>query len=182
MKHGNSILTYLSALIVGILLLLFCKEETLSDGIVIAIGILFVIPSVMLLINSFIRKKDTDGNPLPRPWYMIAIGFAGLIFGLWMLIMPGFFINVAVYTLGLVLILCGCASLIYVINASRPFGAYPGWYVMPALTICAGLVVCFIGPRETLSFAAIFSGCFLICYSVAGFASIGREQKTKTLS
>lgn len=177
MKSGSYILTYLSALIIGILLLVFHSDSTLFEGIVITIGILFIVPSAAVLVSAFIPRKDASGQALPRPWLEIVCGGLGFVLGLWMLCDPSFFISFTVYTLGAILILLGLAGVIYLILASRPYNANPWWYIMPALTLCAGVIVIVCGPDSVASFSVILTGVTLIGYAVNGLASLGREHK-----
>lgn len=181
MKNGSYLLTYLSSLVIGILLLVFHTESSLFEGIVIAIGILFIIPSAIMLVGSFISRKDADGNPLPRPWLEIISGILGLILGIWMAAAPAFFISFTVYTLGAILIILGLAGLVFLIVGSRPGTANPWWYITPVLTVLAGVVICVCGPTAVAGFAVILTGCMLICYAVNGLAALGREADRRRL-
>lgn len=176
-NYSSSVITYVAALVVGILLLVFCHEPSLSKSIVIAIGILFIVPGILTIISSLTTVKIVNGVKKGHPYVLTAVGVVALALGLWMVFAPSFFISISVYTLGIALIVCGIASIFFVIEASRPFGAFVGWYILPVLTILAGCVICFAGPATTITFAAIFTGCFLICYAAGGLAGIGRVAK-----
>lgn len=178
MKKTSSLITYLAALVIGIILLALHEQVALLKGVVIAIGILITVPSAIMFFSAFFKgKKNNDGSLTYPSWYTILVACAGLVLGIWMLVMPSFFEFAMIYTLGVVLILVGAAQLVYIYLASRPFGAYPWWYCVPVLVIAGGFIVLFIGPKEFNSWATITAGILLIVNAVNGLASIGRELK-----
>lgn len=178
MKKTSSLITYLASLVIGIILLALHEQVSLMKGVVIAMGILITVPSAIMFFASFFRgKRNSDGTLTYPAWYSIVVACAGLVLGIWMLVMPGFFESAIVYTLGVVLILVGAAQLVYVYLASRPFGANPLWYCIPILVIAGGFIVFFIGPKEVNTWATITTGILLIVNAVNGLASVGREYK-----
>ena len=177
MKKSASVVTYLAALVIGIILLSLHETQFLLKGVVVAMGILIVVPSALMLITSFIGRKDKYGNRSFPAWYSVIVAIAGLVLGVWMLCMPGFFEAAMVYTLGVVLILVGAAQIMFVFMASRPFGANIWWYCIPILVIAGGFIVCFLGPQGVNTWATLTTGILLIVYSVNGLASVGREYK-----
>ena len=178
MKKQSSFITYISALVIGILLLCFHEQAGLFTGIVIAMGVLITIPSAIMLISSFITKPNPDGVRQFPAWSTIVVACAGLVLGIWMLVMPHFFVGVTVYTLGVVLILVGIAQIVYVAGASKPYGgAMVWWYAVPILVIAGGFIICFLGPNILNNAATIVTGILLIVYAVNGVGSLGREAK-----
>lgn len=174
MKKPASLITYLAALVIGIILLCFHGSAGLSEALMRAIGILITVPSGLMLISFFVGRKRTDNAPA---WYTVIVAIAGLVLGIWMLCMPGFFIGATVYTLGVILILVGAAGGAFIMNASKPYGANPLWYIIPMLAIAGGFIIIFIGPAPVLSWAYITTGIILIAYAVNGMASVGRESR-----
>ena len=130
MKGRTYLFSYLSALVIGILLLVFHESSGLFEGVVIAMGILIIIPSAIMLIAGFLRKVTTASK-----WYGVIASVAGLVFGIWMLCMPSFFINASIYTLGILLILAGVAGILFVINAARPASVNYLWMIVPVLAV-----------------------------------------------
>ena len=180
MKKQSSFITYISALVIGILLLCFHEKTGLFEGIVIAMGVLITIPSALMLISSFVSKPNPEGVKQFPTWSTIVVAMAGLVLGIWMLVMPTFFINVTIYTLGVVLILVGIAQIVFISNASKPYGgAYIWWYAVPVLVIAGGFIICFLGPKVLDQAATIVTGILLIVYAVNGVGSLGREAKEK---
>lgn len=178
MKKSASLITYISACVIGIILLALHEQVELLKGIVIAMGVLITIPSAIMFFASFKAKKNPDGTITYPAWYSIVVACAGLVLGIWMLVMPGFFEAAMVYTLGVVLILVGVAQMVFIYNASRPFGPNPLWYCVPVLAIAGGFIIIFLGTQGTNVWATITTGVILIVYAVNGIASLGREYKT----
>lgn len=178
MKKTSSLITYLAALVIGILLLALHEQVQLVKGIVIAIGILITVPSAIMFISSFFKGKLTADGPKGYPaWYTVIVACAGLVLGIWMLVMPGFFEVIVPYTMGVVLILVGAAQLVFFYLASRPFGANPLWYCVPILSIAGGFILFFIGPNGFNTWATITAGIVLIVVAANGLAALGRECK-----
>ena len=177
MKKSASLITYLAALVIGIILLALHEQVNLLEGVVIAMGVLITVPSAVMFISSLIGKKDEYGNRSFPGWYNVIVAVAGLVLGIWMLCKPGWFEVWMVYTLGVVLILTGAAQIVFIYSASKPYGPNPWWYCIPVLVLAGGFIICFIGPNGLNTWATITTGILLIVYSANGLASLGREQR-----
>ncbi len=179
MKSKNYLITYISALAIGILLLIYHQQESLYQTIVIAIGALIALPSLVLLLTMLFRKKpevSTAGTSAVTIASEVAAA-AGLAFGIWMMCSPQFFITAIIYTLGAILILVGVAQITYIYEAAKPFRPAAGWYIVPLLTLIAGIVIILLGPAKVSSCAGLITGIVLVVYAANGFASAGREAK-----
>ena len=179
MKKTSSLITYIAALVIGILLLALHEHVDLVKGIVIAMGVLITVPSAIMFFSSFFRGKLTaEGAQAYPAWYTIIVSCAGLVLGIWMLVMPGFFEAMVPYTLGTVLILLGAAQLVFMYIASRPFGPNPLWYCIPVLSIAGGFILYFIGPQGLNTWATITAGIIMIAVAANGLGSLCRERRT----
>lgn len=178
MKERTYLFTYLSALIIGILLLVFHADEKLYNGVIIAMGVLIGLPSLTMLISYLLPKKNENGEVRPRPWYGIIASAAALGLGVWMVSNPDFFMSVSIYTLGAILILAGGAGVIFIVMAARPAPIQFYWLIVPIISLAAGLVVIILGPAKVAHSAALITGIVLVVYSVNGFTSLFREGKT----
>ena len=181
MKKSASLIAYIAALVIGIILLSLHEQVNLLRDVVIAIGVLITVPSAVMFISALIGKKDEYGNRVFPAWYTIIVAIAGLVLGIWMLSKPAWFENWMVYTLGVVLILVGAAQITFIYSASKPYGANPWWYCVPILVLAGGFIICFIGPEGLNTWAAITTGILLIVYAANGLASLGRECKVEKL-
>lgn len=177
MKKPASLITYVAALVIGIILLALHEQVQLMKSIVIVMGILIVIPSFMMFLSAFIGNKDADGNKSYPAWYTILVAIAGLVLGVWMLVMPSFFEIAMVYTLGVILILVGAAQIVFIKLNARPYYPSIWWYCVPMLVVAGGFIVCFLGPQGVNTWATITTGILLIVYAANGLASLGRERR-----
>lgn len=172
MKNSNFLIVYLTALVVGAILILANSYSHLYQGIVVTIGILFLVTSAYMLISAFIRRKDPEGNRLSRPWYLFVVALAGLAFGIWLLCMPGFFIGAAVYTFGVALVIVGFLQVIFIYAGKRRADMAGWWYIVPWLVVAGGFVIIFVGPSRLSHIANIIAGVMLVVYAVNGIFSV----------
>lgn len=182
MKIGNYIVSYVSALVIGILLLIFHDQPTLYNTVVIVIGALIAIPALILLIaNLFSKTKEGKGAGYASAvkWITVAISAVGMALGLWMVCNPGFFINIIIYVLGAILLIAGILQMFSIYQAARPMHPAMFWFIVPIISIAAGLVIICLGPEKVVHFAGLVTGIVLVIYAVNGFASAGREAKLK---
>lgn len=91
-----SIIRCICALVIGVLLVAWPEAAILY--LVITIGVLFLVPGLFSLSGYLIRGKQ-DGSRFP------IAGLGSLLFGLWLMIMPAFFVGILMYVLGAVLVL-----------------------------------------------------------------------------
>ena len=78
-----SIIRCICALVIGVLLVAWPEAAILY--LVITIGVLFLVPGLFSLSGYLIRGKQ-DGSRFP------IAGLGSLLFGLWLMIMPAFFV------------------------------------------------------------------------------------------
>ena len=116
MKSMNySLIRTICALVIGLVLVLW--PDAAINYIVITIGILFLIPGFIVLIGYFGTKPEPG---VSRRFPIEGVG--SLLFGLWLVTMPGFFADVLMFLLGFI-----------------PFDG-------TSLDACAGRLLCDTGP------------------------------------
>ena len=129
-----SIIRCICALVIGVLLVAWPEAAILY--LVITIGVLFLVPGLFSLSGYLIRGKQ-DGSRFP------IAGLGSLLFGLWLMIMPAFFVGILMYVLGAVLVLAGISQIVN-LSAARSWTVVPGgFFVIPVLVLIAGIVVLF---------------------------------------
>jgi len=135
MKTMNySIIRCICALVIGVLLVAWPEAAILY--LVITIGVLFLVPGLFSVFGYLIRGKQ-DGSSFP------IAGLGSLLFGLWLMIMPAFFVGILMYVLGAVLVLAGISQIVN-LSAARSWTVVPGgFFVIPVLVLIAGIVVLF---------------------------------------
>ena len=90
-KINNSIIRSAFAMILGFVLVLW--PEAAVTYLVIAIGICFILPGIFSMLSYFTREK-VEGEPSP----MFPIDGAGsALFGIWLVVMPQFFVSILMY-------------------------------------------------------------------------------------
>ena len=181
-------IVYLAALIIGAVLLIFNHQvientQPMLRPVIIAAGVIFVIPGLCLLIASLVPHKDSNGIVVSRPWISTVMGIIALVWGVLMLIMPGGLLGYFNITLGVSIIIAGIAQITWIVKGRKVNGA-PVWlYIIPLLTIAAGVWVLLIkkdyaDPGHELIQGCIIAGITLIVWAINGFGSLPRRKKT----
>lgn len=164
----------LCALILGILLVAW--PDVAVNYLVITIGVLFLLPGLIGLITylAILNRRKTEA---PRPVFpVVALGSA--LFGIWLIIMPSFFVGVLMYVLGVLLVLGGISQLANLI-AARSFMPVPfGVYVVPVLVLAAGITVLF-NPFETAEVPFIVLGVSSIVYALMDLFRLIRFRRRR---
>ena len=138
-----SFLRAVCALVIGLVLVMFPNQA--GDYFVITIGVIFLVPSLISIIGYYAQNAEV------RRRFPIE-GIGSLLFGLWLVIMPGFFAD-----------LQQIASL----SAARRWTPVPGgFYVVPVAILLAGLVALF-NPTGVRSTAFIIIGITSLVYAVS---------------
>ena len=160
MKSINyAIIRSLCALVIGVLLVAW--PMTAVSYLVIAIGALFLVPGLYGISAFFINRRSGEERRGPFP--ILALGSA--LLGLWLMVMPGFFVEILMYVLGALLVLGGLSQLISFASA-RAYANVPMFvFVIPSLILVAGLVVLF-NPFEVAAIPFMVLGISAIVYSL----------------
>ncbi len=178
MKNAPYFVTYICLLIIGVLLIAFHATTNLFEIMVVAIGVVLLIPSIITLFAGFNGKKMPDGTRQRRPWYLAASAIAGLVGGTLLVVMPGFFAAYIIYTLAILLIVVGIIQILYLSGEGRDIGGMPaGWYTMPWLTVIAGIVILIVGPERLAALITIITGIVLTLYGINGLLSAAAHSR-----
>lgn len=173
MKSLNyALVSSLCALVIGILLVTW--PDVAVSYLVITIGVLFLIPGLVGLFSylALLNKSKVDA---PRPVFPI-VALGSTLFGVWLIIMPSFFIGVLMYVLGILLVLGSISQLANLI-AARSFMPVPfGVYVVPVLILAAGITVLF-NPFATAEIPFIVLGISSIVYALMDMLRLLRFRK-----
>lgn len=165
------ILRSVFALAIGLLLVFW--PQTAINYLVITIGVLFLIPGLISLIAYFTRKREVEES------YIFPVaGLGSLLFGLWLMIMPEFFVTILMYILGFILVLGGIQQIVSLASARKRYRVPMGYYVVPVLILIAGLIVLF-NPFTVASAAFMLLGVSSIVYGLSElFNGIRFHKKT----
>lgn len=152
-----SFLRAICALVIGLVLVLFPDQA--GDYFVITVGIIFLVPSFISIIGYFAQNAET------RRRFPIE-GVGSLLFGLWLIIMPGFFADLLTYVLGFILMMGGVQQIATLLAARRWMPVPGGFYAIPILILIAGLIALF-NPTGARSTAFIIIGVSSLVYAVS---------------
>ena len=152
-----SFLRAICALVIGLVLVMFPDQA--GDYFVITIGISFLVPSLVSIIGYFAPNAEM------RHRFPIE-GVGSLLFGLWLIIMPGFFADLLTFVLGFILVMGGVQQLASLSAARRWMPVPGGFYVVPVLILLAGLVALF-NPTGVRSTAFIIIGISSMVYAAS---------------
>ena len=152
-----SFLRAICALVIGLVLVMFPVQA--CDYLVITIGVIFLVPSHISIIGDFAQITEM------RSRFPIE-GVGSLLFGLWLIIMPGFFADLLTFVLGFILVMGGVQQIASLSAARRWMPVPGGFYVVPVLILLAGLVALF-NPTGVRSTAFIIIGISSLVYAAS---------------
>lgn len=152
-----SFLRAICALVIGLVLVLFPDQA--GDYFVITIGIVFLVPSLIGIIGYFAQNAEM------RQRFPIE-GVGSLLFGLWLIIMPGFFADLLTFVLGFILVMGGVQQIASLSAARRWMPVPGGFYVVSVLILIAGLFALF-NPTGVRSTAFIIIGISSLVYATS---------------
>ena len=156
-----------SAIAIGILLVVWPEAAILY--LVIAIGAMFFLPSLFSLVGYFMKGRQLG-------MYFPIVSLGSLLFGLWLMISPAFFVGILMYVLGVVLVFAGISQIANLLSA-RGYATVPfGYYVMPVLILLAGLVV-LVNPFAAVAVPFIILGVSSTAYGITELINIYRFRK-----
>ena len=130
-----------------------------GDYFVITIGVIFLVPSLVSIIGYFAQSTEM------RSRFPVE-GVGSLLFGLWLIIMPGFFADLLTFVLGFILVMGGVQQIASLSAARRWMPVPGGFYVVPVLILLAGLVALF-NPTGVRSTAFIIIGISSLVYAAS---------------
>lgn len=160
MKSMNySLIRTLCALVIGLVLVIW--PDAAISYIVITIGVLFIIPGFISLIGYFAAKPE---GGMSRRFPIEGVG--SLLFGLWLVIMPGFFADVLMFLLGFILVLGGVQQIASLSTARRWMVVPAAFYIVPVLILIAGIVSLF-NPTGARNTAFMIIGISSLVYAVS---------------
>lgn len=157
-KLNVAVLRSVFAVLLGVALILW--PDYAVTYLVIAIGVLFIIPGVLSLLAYLTRNKEektTSVFPIE--------GAGSILFGLWLVIMPQFFVNILMYILGALLVFAGVQQIVVLLKARRWSIVGWGFYVIPVLLFLTGILI-ITYPMGTATTTFVVFGVASIIYGL----------------
>lgn len=168
MDYKGNLWSAILALIVGIVMVFF--SDLALETVVLVIGILFIATGVFNLIIEM-NRKDEKGRKRISPIGILATAGTGIL-GIIMVCTPHTMINLIIYLFAAAFILLGIYQIICLAFFYRPV-TFPFWFfILPALLVITGVVICIIGPSAVAQTMTLITGIALIVYAIASFIDI----------
>lgn len=161
----GSILTIIAGLI------LVVWPELALSYIVILIGTLFLISGLFVTISYFTNKSQPNNSSSA----LLFTGIGSVLLGLWLILMPGFFVNILMFVMGGLLVLAGIQQIAALIVMRKNTVIPYALYIIPSLVLLAGILVIF-NPFTTATSVFILFGVAAILYGITGL--INRYKAT----
>ncbi|MDE6799155.1 MAG: DUF308 domain-containing protein [Phocaeicola sp.] len=170
MKTMNyAIIRCICALVIGVLLVVW--PEAAIVYLVVTIGVLFLVPGLFSVFGYLVRGRRNEAM-------FPVIGLGSLLFGVWLMVMPAFFVSSLMYVLGAVLVLAGISQIVN-LSAARTWTVVPAaFFVVPVLVLTAGIVVLF-NPFTAATVPFLVLGVSGIVYGVSDLINILRFRQKK---
>ena len=162
-----SIMRCVSAIAIGILLMVW--PETAIVYLVIAIGAMFFLPSLFTIVGYFMKGRQLG-------MYFPIVSLGSLLFGLWLMVSPTFFVGILMYVLGAVLVFAGISQIAGLLGARSQAPVTFGYYVMPVLILLAGLVV-LVNPFAAATIPFIILGISSAAYGITELIHIYKFRR-----
>lgn len=168
MDYKGNLWSAILALIVGIVMVFF--SDLALETVVLVIGILFIATGVFNLIIEM-NRKDEKGRKRISPIGILATAGTGIL-GILMVCTPHTMINLIIYLFAAAFILLGVYQICSLAFFYRPV-TFPFWFfILPALLVITGVVICIIGPSAVAQTMTLITGIALIVYAIASFIDI----------
>lgn len=156
--------------VVGILLIVLHSHIDLLNWTAVAVGLMFVLPSLFVLCSGIGRKET-----MPPGTILVAVG--GLIFGLLMCIFPSAFAGFFVYVFAALLIIMGVLQLVDISSWSKVVKMSYYVYIIPILLIATGIVILCTTLRDINTVVVLITGIALIASSLNTFIEYFATRK-----
>ncbi len=172
MKTNYPMMRFLFALIVGLILVIWPNDA--ANFIVITIGVLFLITGIISVIGYAVSRSKKNAPTTRMPFE----GVGSLLFGLWLVIMPGFFTNIIMFLLGFILILAGIFQIATLASARKSANIPAALFIIPSLVLIAGVIVV-LSPTDAVHTAFLIIGVSSLIYSVSELINMFKFNKVQ---
>ena len=158
------VLTNVIMLALGVVLVAFSGDERMAEMIAIALGVLFLAPSLFSLIMLFFVNVAPDDSRY-NPRYNLLPVIGGLSFGMVIVLKAALFVPLLKYLFAVLLIVGGLYYVFYLAFA-RYRVIVPSWYyVLPCAVTVSGLVALVL-PISSQPIVFITTGSSLVALAL----------------
>ena len=175
----NVIVRSVATILVGILLIM--QREAVLPIIVQCIGAAFILPGLFALVSFLLRKNNDTAQQKWQPTVTMLTSIGSIVFGLWLLLTPEFFVGTLMMFLGIMVSLLGLYQITILILA-RKYSAVPFiMFIMPIALLVVGLAV-LVNPFDAATIPFLLLGIGAVVGGVSDLVSslfiIYRRRRT----
>lgn len=168
MDYKGNLWSAILTLLAGIVMVFF--SDIALHTVVLIVGALFIATAVFNLAFEFSRKRMVDGKRTSVSALLASAG-AGIL-GILMMFTPAGMVNMIIYMFAVAIILLGLYQIVTLAFAYRPV-TFPFWFfILPAILVITGVVICIIGAQKVGELMILITGIALIVYAIATFIEI----------
>ena len=158
------VITNIIMLALGAVLIVFFDDDRMAELIAVALGVLFLAPSLYSLIMLLFTNVPVE-DAMHNPRYNLFPTIGGLSFGLLIVVKASLFVALLKYIFA-ILLLAGGLYYVFYLLFTRGRVSMPKWYFfLPSLVAIAG-VVALVLPIESNPTLFLMTGVSLIALSV----------------
>ncbi|MBS7376303.1 MAG: DUF308 domain-containing protein [Muribaculaceae bacterium] len=158
------VITNIIMLALGAVLIVFFDDDRMAELIAVALGVLFLAPSIYSLIMLLFTNVPVE-DAMHNPRYNLIPTIGGLSFGLLIVVKASLFVALLKYIFA-ILLLAGGLYYVFYLLFTRGRVSMPKWYFfLPSLVAIAG-VVALVLPIESNPTLFLMTGVSLIALSV----------------
>ena len=158
------VITNIIILALGAVLIVFFDDDRMAELIAVALGVLFLAPSIYSLIMLLFTNVPVE-DAMHNPRYNLIPTIGGLSFGLLIVVKASLFVALLKYIFA-ILLLAGGLYYVFYLLFTRGRVSMPKWYFfLPSLVAIAG-VVALVLPIESNPTLFLMTGVSLIALSV----------------
>lgn len=158
------VITNIIMLALGAVLIVFFDDDRMAELIAVALGVLFLAPSIYSLIMLLFTNVPVE-DAMHNPRYNLIPTIGGLSFGLLIVVKASLFVALLKYIFA-ILLLAGGLYYVFYLLFTRGRVSMPKWYFfLPSLVAIAG-VVALVLPIESNPTLFLLTGVSLIALSV----------------
>lgn len=182
-KKSSIFLVNIFVLLAGLLLVLLYDEARLMEGIVMVMGVMFLVPSaisLILMLSQMSRSMsqidgEADSVGFSNGGLLPSIG--GICFGLSLVLRPLLFVEILAYLFAIILIIGGLYHVVMLLITSRRISVSLWLYVLPVVVAVAGFVLILTDVRTVEKWVNLITGIALICFSVASLTEYIADRR-----
>jgi uncharacterized membrane protein HdeD (DUF308 family) len=162
----HSLLRSMLGIVLGLLFIMWPQESI--TYLVIITGIFFTLSGACSFLVWRLRRDKSAAAFSPLLVWSAVLG--SMVLGVWLALLPGFFVNVFGRIWGVILIIAGIQQLVSLFKARERRRTPFGCYILPVLILLSGLMVAAY-PAEAVAGTFVLVGVAGLFYGLNELAS-----------